>query len=257
MRHSLQQSLLMRLAENFQRELMPSTGRRTTEMVKPPLQRAALTELYGQRPKCPGDARRRGRAAVLVGYHAQLLALAPEAQHGLDEVVAVGAKHPTGAQDNVTAAIGSKHSFAPQLAGAVYPSGSGRVGFPVRFAGIAGKHVVGGNVEYGSAQALGSQCQMGNAIAVHRPGPLRLALGLVHRGIGGGVDDQLRLEPLDQRSHLLPIGNIQLFRSKRDHIEAVWRQTQQFMPDLAAGTRNQHSHAQPSRLNNWRRVGFC
>ncbi|MNY60779.1 hypothetical protein D3C86_1973750 [compost metagenome] len=84
---------------------------------------------------------------MLIGHHAQRLALAAQAQHGLDEIVAVRAEHPAGAHDEVAAAIGRQHHLAAQLAGAVYPGGADRVGFPVRLAGIAGKHVVGGNVE--------------------------------------------------------------------------------------------------------------
>jgi hypothetical protein len=88
--------------------------------------------------------------------------------------------------------------------------------------------------------------QIGNPIAVHRVGPLRLALGLVHGGVGRRIDDQLRLHALNHRRHLRSIGNIQLCRTHPCCLEPRRHQAHQLMTDLAMGTGNQYTHIKVS-----------
>ncbi|MOA27979.1 hypothetical protein D3C78_1488900 [compost metagenome] len=48
--------------------------------------------------------------------------------------------------------MGFQRNLATELAGAVHASGAGGIVFPVRFAGIAGEYIVGGDMQDGDAQ---------------------------------------------------------------------------------------------------------
>ena len=92
-----------------------------------------------------------GGGAALVGHDAEAVAFAAEAEHGFHEVVAVFAKHPGGAQDDVARAGGLYGLFAGQLALAVYGLGIGSVGFEVGAFGLAVENVVGRHLYHPSA----------------------------------------------------------------------------------------------------------
>jgi hypothetical protein len=60
-------------------------------------------------------------------------------------------------------------------------------------------------------------------------GSRRLALGPIHIGVGGGVNDYVRVRSPDQRPRRVGLGNIQLSRATGDDLQCLRSST----PELA------------------------
>ena len=131
-----------------------------------------------------GDVAGIGGGAALVGYDAEAVAFAAEAEHGFHKVVAVFAKHPGGAQDDVARAGGLHGLFAGQFALAVYGLGIGGVGFEVGAIGAAVENVVGGNMQDGGACGVGGAGEVFGTFGVGGIGGGRFAFGFVYGGVG-------------------------------------------------------------------------
>lgn len=70
---------------------------------------------------------------------------------------------------------------------------------------------------------------------VHCMRQLRLALGLVHRGIGSRVDDDTRRDIAHRLAYRIGIGQIHGPGIQRDHLAQTAERTPQFPADLATG----------------------
>ena len=139
-----------------------------------------------------------GRCAVLVGNHAQFVALGAEAQHGAQEIVTVRRVDPRGAEDEMVGTAVAQRLFAGQLAAAVGAErAGGRVG-GVRLRLPAVEHVVGGIVDHQRAVHRRPAAQHADRLAVDAGGQCLLLLGTIDRGVRGGVDDHVRLYAVEQ-----------------------------------------------------------
>ena len=150
-----------------------------------------------------GDVRRAGRGADLVGDDPQHRALSGEAQHRLDEIVPVRAVDPGGAQDNVLAQRLAHGALAGLLARAVNPQRIDRIVLSVGAALGAVEDIIGRDMDQRNAGFAARRRDIGRSDAIGGPSGIGLALGAVHRRIGGGVDDDVRADVGDCREHRL------------------------------------------------------
>ena len=144
------------------------------------------------------------------------VALAAKAQHRLDEVRAVRAENPGGAQDHVAVEPLADRPLAGCLAGPVDAERPERIVFGVGRRLGAVEHVIGGKVDErdpGLGRGFG---QMGRPIGVDGECRIRLRFGAINGGIGGGVDDQRRPVALHDVPDRIPIGDIEIVVAKPD-----------------------------------------
>ncbi len=100
------------------------------------------------------------------------------------------AEQPGGAQNHIFRARSRHRLLAGQLAAAVLVDGIGWVLGPVSLGPAAVKHVVGGEVDQGQAAPGAGPGQVSGTLGINAKGRLGAAFGLVHRGIGRGVNHQ-------------------------------------------------------------------
>ncbi|MNT13891.1 hypothetical protein D3C72_1488740 [compost metagenome] len=117
--------------------------------------------------------------------------------HGEQEVAAVQGVHPTGAQDQVLATDGLDRLFAGKLAATVGAQRIGCVGFAVRLGFVAVVDVIGGVVEQRNSKGGGLFGEHAGSRGIDREGGLGLALRLIDRCIGGGIDQQVGSQGAD------------------------------------------------------------
>ena len=135
-----------------------------------------------------GEFGGRGRLAVLVGHHAEMLGLAACADHRAHEVPPRGRDDPGGAQHDGVAADGQHRLLAGKLRGAINAERCRRVGFDVGRALDAVEDVIGGDMDERDPR-LGSQHgEPGGAVPVGAEGRRRVILGGIDGSVGGGVD---------------------------------------------------------------------
>ena len=81
-------------------------------------------------------------------------------------------------------------------------------------------------------------------------GVLGLALGFVHRGVGGGIDDHIRREALQRRGQAVEVTQvaavIATFRVQRQHLAQRRQAALQFPADLAVFAEQEDLHARRS-----------
>ena len=154
--------------------------------------RAALAERSDDVDDGLGGVGRRGRAAALIVDDAEPVALGAEPQHRLDEIAADRAVDPRRPQDDMAVEALGDGGVARRLAGAIDRTGIDRVVLGVGAHLGAVEDVVRGKMDEGGADLAARIGQRGRAVAVDREGHVGLAFGLVDRGIGGGVDDDVR-----------------------------------------------------------------
>lgn len=141
----------------------------------------------------------------------------------------------------MAAAACAHRLFAAELAGAVDAERSADVLLAVGAAQVAGEDVVAGQLEQRDAPLLRRLRQVRGAVAIDRPGPRRLRLGAIHRGVGGGIDDQLRTHPFHLRGDLRSIADIQLRGPQPDDRPVCRRMAQQLAAQLAVSAGDQHA----------------
>ena len=169
--------------------------------VRVPPSVAAHAAGYGQDRL--GEVRRIGRAAELVLDDAQAILLGGQADHRAHEIAAMGPIEPGGAQDHVARIGRRRRSLAGQLRAAVDVERRRRVGLVIGRALGPVEDVVGGDLDHGDAEPGGAGGGGGRAVAVDGEGQVRLALCLVHGGVGRGVDHDVGLERLHRRRERL------------------------------------------------------
>ncbi|MNF88499.1 hypothetical protein D3C84_709950 [compost metagenome] len=223
-------------------EVVPAGAAAAAGVVQPGRAGIAGGDARHQRRRGRGEGRTAGRIAELVGDHTHLGALAQQALHGEQEVVAVAAVQPAATQDQVRPAGRSDGLFAAQLAVPVDIQRCAGVGFPVWPAEAAVEDVVGGVVQQPGAQRGGLLGHHGGSLGVEGEGCRRLALGLLHRGVRRGVDHQLRpltTQALAQRG---PVVQVQLGAGQRLQIAATGQQRGEAVAELAVGAEQQDLH---------------
>ena len=140
-----------------------------------------------------------GTAELVVDYR-DLVALGAEPQHRVDEVLAVRAEHPRGADDRVRRRRGGLDgALAGELRAPVGADRAGRRGFLVGRGRVAREHVVGRDVHDVRAHLGRRRRDVAGAVAVDQR-RLRLGgLGAVDVGPGGAVDHRVRLRRRPRR----------------------------------------------------------
>ena len=151
-----------------------------------------------------------GGGAYLVEHHAQRLALAPQAEHGLHEVVAVFGVKPGGADDHRAGAAAHHLLFARQLGAPVDGVRARLVVLGVRHVGGAVEDVIRGYVYQGGAARLGGICQVGGCQVVQLLTQAGVVLGLVYGGVGRAVHDEVYGVAANEVAHALLVADVQL-----------------------------------------------
>jgi hypothetical protein len=199
-----------------------------------------------------GDqAGRRGRA-MLIGDHAQGLALPGPLQHGQQEVAAARPIYPGSAQQQVAHAAVADGLLAGQLGGAVHAQWRGGVVFAIGPRRLAIEHIVGGVMDQGDAGLGAGLGQHARRLRIDAERRVGLAFGAIHRGVGGGVDDDVGRDAFHQRGQavrrvevgaLATLAVLQLAAARGRHDPCARRQAAaQFVPDLAVGAEQQDLH---------------
>ncbi len=187
-----------RAGQNRAGEIAPC-GRTSVDAVEG----AGGRRLILDQPQGDGGQRRReiggrGRAAVLVVHHAQPVPLGREPQHRLDEVAPVRAHDPGGADDGM-ARVGAAHRhLAGRLAGAVDALRVHRRIGSVEALARTVEHVVGRDMDERDLPLVRLGGKESRCQGIQPPRGRDLALGPVHRGVGGRVDDR-RITPFIER----------------------------------------------------------
>ncbi|CFM11267.1 Uncharacterised protein [Bordetella pertussis] len=189
-----------------------------------------------------GDTARPDRGAVLVGDHGQLGAGARQAQDGLDEIGAMAGVDPAGAQYQVRAAAGRDGLFAGQLGAAVGVQRMCGVGFPVGAGALAVEHVVGGIVHQQCIVAARIVRHDRHRLGIDAQRQLRLGLGAVDFGIGGGVDQYARRVGIEHGGQPAQVAQVGLAAVQRGQPRPCRRVRQQRIADLSGAAQQQDVH---------------
>ncbi len=247
------------LGEDFRGEAVPGGVRRAGEVEQTEGLVARRRRQKSRRHARDGigEVRGEGRRAVLVGDDADLLPLLREPQHRLDEVRAIRAADPGGA-DHRAARIGGEHGPLPRFLGrAIDAERAGRIGLGIRAALEPVEDIVGGEMHEGRAARSRRGGEPAGAGRVHRLGQLRLVLRAVHGGVGGGVDDEVGRGRFHRRRDAGAVGQVELGRLQRGDLVALRQQPGEQGPRdlaLAAGDENAHQKTLPRSLRRgWRR----
>jgi hypothetical protein len=123
-----------------------------------------------------------------------------QAQHRAQEIVAALRVNPPRAQDQCIRRGLPYGPFPGQLAAPVNAERCGRRILRIGTAARTVEHEIRGHVQQADA-ALGARCgQQTRCGRVRRQRRFRLALGAIHGGVGGGVDEQRRTLFIEQRA---------------------------------------------------------
>ncbi|PAV66184.1 hypothetical protein WR25_16497 [Diploscapter pachys] len=114
-----------RLAEDFDREIGPTDVASVAEVEGAGRRVRIVGEAERDRHQRLREIGRAGRTAALVVDHGQPVAALGDAQHCLDEIAAVRAHHPGGADDGMACAAGADREFAAQFGRAASPNAAG------------------------------------------------------------------------------------------------------------------------------------
>src|SRR5690606_32908330 len=161
--------------------------------------------------ECPqgfGQAVTGCRRAALVTYHAQALARRHQLQHGVEEIVALGAVEPGGAHDGTARGREFQQGLLTgQFAGTIYTKWRR---LRIRRIGLRGPAVedeVSGDV-YEAHRGSSDKGEVAHTDIVDGPGLLRITLRLVHLGVGGAVDDHVRCGFVQHPAQELHVANV-------------------------------------------------
>ena len=147
-----------------------------------------------------------GGSANLVIDNREAVALAGQAQHGEQKVVAVRTVDPTGAKDEIFAADVCDGLFAGQLAGAVDVQWIGRVGFNPRLRLAAIEDVVGGVVNKERVTLKRLFGEDARRLLVDGVGEIALRFGAIDGSVGGSVENEIGRGAANQSAGLIGIG---------------------------------------------------
>ena len=188
-----------------------------------------------------GDIHGGGGAADLVGDHAERLTLDGEAHHRLQEIGAVNAVDPGGAQDRVSRVGGAHRGLAVGLGATVDAERCDRIVLGVGAAPAAVEDVIGREMEDGHAgcRRVASASTRGPA-TLPRCGGVRLALGPVDGGKTGAIDHQARPPRGDHGGRGAGIGDVDLgARHAECRHAASGGERHQLPPDLPGGAEDE------------------
>ncbi len=150
-----------------------------------------------------------GGGADLVIHHLEFLPLPQQALHGEEEVLAIAAIDPTGAQYQGRGAGVEKPVFTIELGGTIDIEGAGFIILLVGALSLTGEDKIRGVMEDGHA-ALGEQAaQQAGGIPIDTLRQVLFSLGLVHRRVGGGVDDDIGPGLAEDPGNGLGVGQVQ------------------------------------------------
>ena len=200
-----------------------------------------------------GDQLGAGRGANLVIDDAELLALGRQTQHGAGKVAAACRIHPRGAKNQMLAVAVPNRLLASELGGAVDRQRRRCVVLAPGLRATAIKNVVGGVMHQQRAQLMRLPGQHGNRVGIDGSGTLGFLFGLVHRGVGRGIDDDIGRETahgVSERVDLLEVTAqaVAAVAVKR-HQFAQWRQCALRLPaHLAILAQQQDFHAPCPRV---------
>ncbi len=152
----------------------------------------------------------------------------------------MGGEHPGRPQDGMPPARVAHQSLAGELGGPVDPERPGRIVLPPRPARRAVEDVVGGDMQEGQAPERRRPGHRAGRRGIHRLRDLRLGFRLVHRGIGGRIDDGIRIGPGDQPGAIVGREKIGVPAAERGHLHPVARRApDELAPDLARGAEDE------------------
>ena len=131
-------------------------------------------------------------------------------QHGVDKVLVRGRCNQLVRKISASGAI-SQHGLFAANAGAVHIHRA-VASLPPGFAPLAREHIIGGIVHQAAIQPGRLLASRPGARALMAEGQLGLAFGRVHRGVGGGVDDQARADVVHHAGDGVRVGGDQARR---------------------------------------------
>ena len=208
---------------------------------------AVLGQSLRQRPERGRDVLGGGRAAALVVDHADLVTGLGQPQHGLGEVGAMRGVDPGQAHCHSARVRGGDRLLAFELRLAIDAGRAGGVVLKIRPGLGPVEHEVGREVDKRGADLLRGFGGRSRPIAVERERGIGLALGPVDRGIGSGVDHDVRAMRGDGTTHAVRVGQIDRGPAKCCGVN-VARTLHQRMRDLPARPEDQRLHlVVPSR----------
>ncbi len=153
-----------------------------------------------------GKRNGRGGRADLIVDDGEAVALARQAQHGEQKVVAMRAVDPTGAKDKVFAADIFDGLLAGQFAGAVDVEGVGRVGFDPRFRFAAVEDVISGVVNEQGVALTGFFGEYARRLLVDGVSEISLRFGAIDGSVGGSVENNVGRGAANEGAGLIGIG---------------------------------------------------
>ncbi len=83
-------------------------------------------------------------------------------------------------------------------------------------------------------------------VTIHRPGEVRVSLGAVDGGVGGRVDDQIRLRSRHGLAHGGGVADVHIDLGNRLDVPAVRRRRHELGSQLSTRSGDQRLHATPS-----------
>ena len=199
-----------------------------------------------QGPDGAGKAERVGGCADLIGDDAHLVTFGHQPQHGFDEIIALGRIDPGRADDQRRRVMRGGGLFTGQL-GAAIGTGRGwrRVG-AIGLAGLPIKDIIGRHLY--EARACRSRCsgKMADGRGIDQQRGGLLGLGLVNRGPGGGIDQQIGLGSGHHGGDLCGIADIEFGFGRGDQGDARRCRRRQRPAQLPATAGDKDLHAKIS-----------
>ena len=191
--------------------------------------------------------RRRWRAE-LVGDDLDLVAGGGETDHRLDEILAMGAVEPGGAQDQVARRRLPNRRFPGRLALSVDADRRDRIVFAVSTRLGTVENIVGRNVNDRNAGLVRRFAEHLRSGGIGLPGGLRLAFGQINLGIGGRIDDQGGLQSRHDIADGRPVNDVNFVDVEADDLDLPRRRLRgEFPSQLAVSAKYKDHDARPSR----------
>ena len=187
-----------------------------------------------------------GRTDLIVN-HLQLFALLREAQHGFGEVGTACGINPAGTENQMPGA--TRHRRLAFALGTAIDVERGRGIFLTPGTGATAiKNVIRRIMHQPGTERLCFFRQHGGGQGIDRARQIRLAFGLVHRRMGGGIDDDLRCHTAYRFGKPREIGEIgtqlaTVIKIKRDQFTEGSQTALQFPAQLPSLAKKQDPHA--------------
>jgi hypothetical protein len=181
----------------------------------------SAAEVGGDGEHAVGDIKRARRIAVLIGDHADLLALACEPQHCLHEIRSERAVDPGGSENGAVLVFG-KHGLLTSQLGCPIDAGRPRlILLHVRRLLHPVEYIVRGQMNQRNAALARRDGDGAGAALVHRERHLRVALGFVDLGISSSRHDHVRSRRgCGRNDRVLIAGKVQLGPSEPDYLHS-------------------------------------